>query len=217
MLEQATQRIIFAGEELVLLAERAVLWPKHRILMLADVHFGKSATFRASGIPVPEGECQADLDRITKLVKAHEVSHLIIIGDFYHSGIPLTDSLESMLRSFRDNLQAQITLVRGNHDSHRHRLLPMEERIRLAPFEIVHDPAHRTADGCAIAGHLHPLCRIGRGSKSRLPCFVITESLLVLPAFGSFTSGHVIASAPGQSLYPIANHAVYPMPAPPTF
>jgi DNA ligase-associated metallophosphoesterase len=210
MTEPGTQRIHFAGEELVLLPERAVFWTARRSLMLSDVHFGKSATFRAHGIPVPEGECQLDLDRIARLVSHHQARRLIIIGDFFHSGIPLTESLRAMLLGFRDSLGAAIILVRGNHDPKTNDLLPSCERLDFTHFELVHDPAHASPGRPAISGHLHPQCRIGKvGRKSRLPCFLQTDSLLVLPAFGSFTSGHIMRPIPGQTLYPVTQSAVY--------
>jgi uncharacterized protein len=211
--EEGSRRIRFAGEELVLLAERAVLWPARSALMLSDVHFGKSATFRAHGIPVPEGESQTDLDRMACLVELYEVDHLAIIGDFYHSGIALSTGLHGSLASFRDSLNADITLVRGNHDQARHELLPMIDRLNWSPFELVHDPAVATRAQPTIAGHLHPLCRIGRvGLASRLPCFLLTETLLVLPAFGTFTAGHIVKAKAGQTLYPIARQTVFECP-----
>ncbi|TXD50975.1 DEAD/DEAH box helicase, partial [Ralstonia sp. TCR112] len=44
-----------AGETVWLLPERALWWPVQRMLMVADAHFGKAATFRARGVPVPAG------------------------------------------------------------------------------------------------------------------------------------------------------------------
>ena len=206
----------FAGEELILLPDRAVLWPARSALMLSDVHFGKSATFRAHGIPVPEGESQADLDRITNLVERHGVEHLAIIGDFYHSGITLSPALHDSLASFRDSLDAEIILVRGNHDKARHELLPMVDRLDWSPIELVHDPADANPEQPTIAGHLHPLCRIGRaGRASRLPCFLLTENLLVLPAFGTFTAGQIVKAKAGQTLHPIAKETVFEYPPSP--
>ena len=211
--EEGSRRIRFAGEDLVLLAERAVLWPARRALMLSDVHFGKSATFRAYGIPVPEGESQTDLDRIARLVERYEVEHLAIIGDFYHSGIALSPALHDSLATFRDSLNADIILVRGNHDQARHELLPMINRLAWSPIELVHDPAEAIAGQPTIAGHLHPLCRIARaGRATRLPCFLLTENLLVLPAFGTFTAGHIVKPKTGQTLYPIAKKTVFECP-----
>lgn len=211
--EQGSRQIRFAGEDLVLLAERAVLWPARSSLLLSDVHFGKSATFRAHGIPVPEGESQTDLDRISRLVERCHAEHLVIVGDFYHSGIPLSPSLYDALASFRDSLNAEIILVRGNHDQAQHKLLPMIDRLHWPPFELVHDPAEAIAEQPTIAGHLHPLCRIGRiGRESRLPCFLQTGNLLILPAFGTFTAGHIIKAQAGQTLYPITKQTVYQCP-----
>jgi DNA ligase-associated metallophosphoesterase len=210
---ERSRSIRFAGEELILLPDRAVLWPARSALMLSDVHFGKSATFRAHGLPVPEGESQADLDRITQLVARHEVDHLAIIGDFYHSGIALSPALYDALASFRDSLDAEIILIRGNHDKSRHELLPMIDRLDWPPFELVHDPADADPEKPTIAGHLHPLCRIGKGGRaSRLPCFLQTENLLVLPAFGTFTAGHIMKAKAGQTLYPIAKETVFEDP-----
>ena len=44
-----------AGEQFVLLPQKAVFWPRERLLAIADIHFGKAATFRSFGIPVPRG------------------------------------------------------------------------------------------------------------------------------------------------------------------
>jgi hypothetical protein len=42
-----------AGEELLLLPQKAVYWPRAQMLIVADIHFGKAASFRALGVPVP--------------------------------------------------------------------------------------------------------------------------------------------------------------------
>ena len=41
------------GESFVLYPQKAVFWPKHKILMIADLHLGKINHFRRSGIAVP--------------------------------------------------------------------------------------------------------------------------------------------------------------------
>jgi metallophosphoesterase superfamily enzyme len=42
-----------AGEVLTLLPQRALFWPAMSMLVIADIHFGKAASFRAQGIPGP--------------------------------------------------------------------------------------------------------------------------------------------------------------------
>ena len=53
------------GETLWLLPQRAVYWPRAGALIVADVHFGKAATFRAGGIPVPGGTTAEMLRRLS--------------------------------------------------------------------------------------------------------------------------------------------------------
>jgi hypothetical protein len=42
--------------------------------------------------------------------------------------------------------------------------------------------------------------------------FLLTDTWLVLPAFGTFTAGQVIKPTPGQTLYPIAKQTVFHCP-----
>jgi metallophosphoesterase superfamily enzyme len=46
---------------LLLLPEKAVFWPAQGMLIIADIHFGKAASFRAQGIPVPRGTTTENL------------------------------------------------------------------------------------------------------------------------------------------------------------
>ncbi|MCF5637432.1 DEAD/DEAH box helicase, partial [Pseudomonas syringae] len=47
--------ITLAGEELWLLADKAIYYPARRALLIADAHFGKAAAYRKLGQPVPHG------------------------------------------------------------------------------------------------------------------------------------------------------------------
>ena len=56
------------GERVQLYAERGLYWPRERALFVADVHLGKSAAFRAGGVPVPRGTPSDALLRLAKLI-----------------------------------------------------------------------------------------------------------------------------------------------------
>ena len=60
-----------AGEEVRLLPERALFWPRTATLIVADLHWGKGATFRAAGIPIPLGSTSDDLARLDAALAAH--------------------------------------------------------------------------------------------------------------------------------------------------
>ena len=202
-MSETSLSIDFHGEELLLHPEGAIWWSATRSLILSDVHLGKSATFRAHGVAIPEGENREDLDRITKLVDEYQATTLLIVGDFLHSRSLPEPGLLEILNNWIQSLSCQVTLILGNHDPAAKRLteiptLKTAITHQIRGITLVHDPADAPAAQPTIAGHLHPLCRIGRkaGPKIRVPCFYLKDLTLILPAFGTFTSGSVIEPKP---------------------
>ena len=57
-----------AGESLRLLPDRALLWPRARTLVIADLHLGKAQHFRRAGIALPRGGTGHDLARLDRLL-----------------------------------------------------------------------------------------------------------------------------------------------------
>lgn len=109
--------ISWQGRNFSLLADRAIHWPSQKTLFIADPHFGKAATFRKSGIPVPERTTQDDCDRLTQLVEETSSRTIIFLGDFFHARIGKTEEVRKILTDWRKNLSSlQVHLVRGNHD-----------------------------------------------------------------------------------------------------
>lgn len=74
-----------AACELWLLADKALYWPEQQLLCIADAHFGKAATYRAMGQPVPAGTTGHNLRRLDALLAAYAVKHLVFLGDFLHA------------------------------------------------------------------------------------------------------------------------------------
>jgi metallophosphoesterase superfamily enzyme len=68
-----------------------------------------------------------------------------------------------------------------------------------------------------VAGHLHPVTRLGRGFDAvRLPCFhARADGILVLPAFGEFTGGALVQAAAGEALYAVTDEQVVALPVRP--
>ena len=107
-----------AGERVALLAERALWWPARRTLVVADVHLGKAATFRAAGIPIPRGATSDDLARLDRALERTGATALVILGDLFHARVgreaPGTVAQVGGWRAGRPELD--VLLVRGNHD-----------------------------------------------------------------------------------------------------
>lgn len=202
-------RITFAGEDLHLLADRAIWWPRTATLILADLHWGKDAAFRAHGLPLPDGILDADLQRLRKLSSRLRPGRILILGDLIHARASLTAEVMESVTAWRSTEAAACLLVEGNHDRHAP-TLPEDwkiERVGPAfsdgPLHFVHDPAH-APDAPCLAGHLHPSVNFRRGLRPwRLPCFQFGPSLGILPAFSEFTGAGRLHPLPTQRIFPI--------------
>ena len=209
-------KIEWQGHEFELLSERAVWWPERATLLVADVHFGKDAACRRSGVPVPEGGTEADCKRLARLTRALLAKRLLVLGDLIHSRLGRTEKLRATLVDWRRSLGAlEIDLVRGNHD--RGAGDPWDElaiRCHEEPWcfdgvDCRHEPV---ASGVPyLCGHLHPGISI-RGAGTR-PCFVAGPSRLVLPAFGDFTGSGQMEVDRGERVFPISDGTIVEVPA----
>ena len=205
-----------AGEQVVLLAERALFWPARATLIVADLHLGKAATFRAAGIPIPRGSTTDDLARLDRALRRTGAESLVVLGDLFHARpgreAPGTLALLGGWRAAHPALD--VLLVRGNHDLGAGDP-PTELGVRcvdepwdVAPFVLRHHPA--PAEGYVLAGHVHPTRRLAGhgGVRERLPAFIFGERLALLPAFGSFTGGGAVDADPEARVYVIADDEV---------
>lgn len=202
---------------LQLLPGRAAFVPATQTLLLADVHLGKAATFRRAGIPVPEGSAQRDLARLERLVADHAARRVLVLGDLLHARSGCTEVVIEEFRACRARIAAEVILVLGNHDRGLAKSpAALADRLGIdacvaaldePPFRFVHEPASSVAAphraGITVAGHLHPTVSIRGPGGDRLAdrCFVADESVVVLPAFGSFTGGHRVEPTAGTRLW----------------
>ena len=207
------------GGTLVLLPERAAFWRENELLLVADPHFGKAATFRASGIPVPSGTTGEGLSRLRSAVLRTNARRIAFLGDLLHAEAGRSASMFAALAEWRrTNEDVDLLLVRGNHDR-RAGDPPADLGIEcvdaphvMQPFVLAHYPAPHP-DGYVLAGHVHPGVRLygGGGLRERLPCFVFGEDYALLPAFGAFTG--LADAEPDQNsrVFVIAGDSVVPI------
>lgn len=207
-----------AGERVLLLPQKALFWPREKMLLVADIHFGKAASFRALGIPVPRGTTTENLASLDALIEAYSVQHIVFLGDFLHAkAAHASSTLRAMLAWRARHPQLRLTLVRGNHDRHagdpseQLRIDMVDEPFTVRPFSFCHHPDLQ-APGFVLAGHVHPVYRLRSGWESlRLPCFVFGERRAILPSFGAFTGGHPIAPLPGERIFVTAEELIFPI------
>ena len=209
------------GQALWLLPELAAWHAGSRTLFVADLHLGKSAAFRAGGLPVPSGTTQDNLQRLGALVDRHAATRIVFLGDLLHSRHAQQASVAEPVHAWREaHALVECVLVRGNHDTH------AGDPPASLRFEVVDEPwavpgaaglmachhPRRTASGTVLAGHLHPAVTLRGPARDRLrvPCFCHLGRMLVLPAFGAFTGRSPNEPPAGSVCYPVGGGRVLP-------
>ena len=209
-------RINLAGEQIDLFPERAMFWERGSALFVADVHWGKAATFRAKTLAIPDSDAE-DLGRLERVLIQTQATTLYILGDLLHAEAGRTPSTLTTFAEWRsEKPMLDIVLVRGNHDKHAGdppedwRIRCVDAPFSLPPFVLLHVPDSTISTGYALAGHLHPgIVLTGTGRQSlKVPCFWFGENSGVLPAFGRFTGTMPIQPSCGEHVFAVTDNAV---------
>jgi uncharacterized protein len=216
MTSEADVRVEIRGESVSLLPERAAFWHREETLLIADPHWGKAATFRAGGIPVPSGTTADAIARLDSTVKRTAPRRIAFLGDLLHARAGRSTGMFDALGEWRDmNRSIEIVLVRGNHDRGAGdppaelRFDCVDAPYAAPPFVLAHHPV-TDPSGYVIAGHVHPGIRLygSARQRERLSCFVIGPSMAILPAFGPFTGLADVDPAEGTRIYAVAEDRV---------
>jgi len=206
------------GERLLLLPQKAVYWPAERMLVIADIHFGKAAAFRALGIPVPRGTTTDNLARLDALIAATGATHVLFLGDFLHARAAHAAGTQAAMLAWRQRRPGlRLTLVRGNHDAHAGDPAAalgidlVDEPHVAGPLAFCHHPEVRDPSGAfVLAGHVHPAYVLAtRFDTLRLPCFVVGPRHMILPSFGAFTGGHTVQPGLEERIFVTSGDAVH--------
>jgi DNA ligase-associated metallophosphoesterase len=204
------------GEQLILLPQKAAFWPRERMLIIADIHFGKAAAFRSFGIPVPRGTTTENLQALDALIELTGARHILFLGDFLHARAAHAASTQSAMLAWRQRrCELILTLVRGNHDKHagdpavQLGIDLVDEPYTVGPYSFCHHP-DIAAPGYVLAGHVHPVYVLAtRSDALRLPCFIAGPQRMILPSFGAFTGGHALRPAPDERVWVSSGEAVH--------
>lgn len=206
------------GVRLVLLPGRAAWMPCARTLLVADVHLGKPASFRAMGVPVPETVTARDLGRLSELIASAGAERLIVLGDLVHDQTAMLDRTCHAVRDWRAGWPGvEIDLILGNHDRKATACERLGVRLlgthaELGGLLLTHEPPRAPDGRPTLCGHLHPVVSIGRGGgRVRSACFWFDGPVGILPAFGSFTGGCQMGVEPTLGIFAAGDRTVLPV------
>jgi len=210
----ATLDINFSSEKLTLTNQRALYWQKHSVLIISDLHIGKTAHFRRHGIPVTYQVLEKDLTRLAQLIVHFKAKQIIIVGDLFHADNNTDIKLfKNWINNFTD---LNWILVKGNHDRFSKSItqgldFDIFHTYELNPFVFIHDFNEKYSDEFTISGHIHPGIFIkGKGrQRIKLPCFQVSENQLILPAFSLFTGLNTKTNTDTMRIYVFTDEEIF--------
>jgi DNA ligase-associated metallophosphoesterase len=176
-----------AGVALVALASGALWWPDRRVLVVSDLHLGKSERVaRLGGSALPPYETIDTLTRLERDIGRLAPLRVVCLGDSFDD-ITAAHGLPDGVVDWLTRLQAgrDWVWIEGNHDpgpvtlggAHR-------AEMALGPLALRHI-ATPGASG-EVSGHYHPKARLASVSRR---CFLTDGARLIMPAFGTYTGG----------------------------
>lgn len=179
-----------AGEPALFDYRGALVLPRHRLLVVSDLHLEKGSSFARRGVMMPPYDSAVTLSLLADVIDDHRPEIVISLGDSFHDG----GGSARMPQPFRDRLVGLMRgrdwfWVAGNHDPEPPRGLPGDtvRELALGALTFRHEPSRGPVDG-EVAGHLHPGARIVRRGRSvRRRCFATDGLRLIMPSFGVFT------------------------------
>ncbi|MBS1705513.1 MAG: ligase-associated DNA damage response endonuclease PdeM [Armatimonadetes bacterium] len=206
--------IEFGGEELTLMPSGGCFWAAKGTLFVADLHLGKSQSFRARGLAVPTGSSAATLKKLYVDLNSTGAKTVVILGDLFHHRDSHCEALLAQVLEWRSRCSnPNCLLVEGNHDLWAG--VPNEygftliQQDHFEPWAVFHEPDFLD-DRLALAGHIHPGVKIALDSRTAIKAkaFWRTSNRLVLPSYGQFTGSSTIEPKPDHGIYPIIEDRV---------
>lgn len=181
------------GNEFVFDYRRAIFWTDKKILIITDLHWGKTSFFQKHGIAVPDDILDSDLHRLKNLLEDYLPSTVLILGDLIHHELSLNADLIEKIARFRHSFPFEFILIKGNHD--RFTIFPEtwaiveEKKLVIDKFSFVHEFSKKDKN-FQFSGHIHPMVTFKSGPDLiRLPAFILKAKSCLLPAFSEFTGG----------------------------
>lgn len=181
----------------------ALYLKKEKTIIIADLHLGYEGALHEEGISIPRFQKRAMLKRMSRLIKRYEPETVIVDGDFKHE---FSKNLRQEWREVNDVLDflmenCKVKVIRGNHDNYLKTILSkrnvdLYERLDLGGIVLSHGHKDLTWEGILVMGHEHPslALRDRVGALLKLPCFLVSPRVIVLPAFTPLALGTDVTS-----------------------
>ncbi|MEH6644826.1 ligase-associated DNA damage response endonuclease PdeM [Sulfitobacter sp.] len=180
-----------SGAPLKALGSGALWWPIESLLVVSDLHLGKSERIaRRGGTSLPPYDTRDTLNRLAADLALTHARTVVCLGDSFDD-LVAAEALPEEERQWIFHLQTgrRWVWIEGNHDPG-----PVEfggahlAELPLPPLTFRHI-AQAGASG-EISGHYHPKATLqARGRNITRAAFLIDSNRVILPAYGTYTGG----------------------------
>lgn len=208
------------GEDFILSEQRALLWPRQKLLAIADLHLGKALSFSTHGYWLPEQAELNDLDRMDGLIASHGIQTVLFLGDLSHSSTPIATTVRERFFALSQKYSStQFILILGNHDQSLKKNWPSEwdfiqriDKLAMDRIGFSHDSERDAITEDAHStwyGHIHPVVKLAKGpERLRLPAFWLQNYRGCLPAFSSLAGGYDVPRTKKNRIYAVTESSV---------
>lgn len=200
------------GEDFIFDCRRVIYWPRRKILLASDLHWGKTQFLRTHGVAISDKVFDEDLLRLSGVLKDYDTQTFLVLGDLIHHEKSLTASVVDKIASFRHQHPCELILLKGNHD--RYTIFPTiwgiveENDFYIDDFFFGHE-FQKEVTNYQFSGHVHPMMRLKAGlDELRLPAFILDNEFCLLPAYSFLTGGQDVKLEKGQEALVILNEGL---------
>ena len=209
-----SHQINLKEQTLTLLPDKALYWKEKNILVVSDVHLGKSGHFRKHGIAVPGAVNEVNIQKLEELVELISPVKIVFLGDLFHS--EMNEEVDKFKDWRKSHSHIEMILTIGNHDiltrfEFEKMGLECVNQFEMDPFIFMHDESESTdSEFYPITGHIHPAVKLSTKGRQKMhvPCFYFGQSHGMLPAFGTFTGNFRITPTQNDLVYGVVDKEI---------
>lgn len=204
-------KLNYGHQNFIMHPSGCLYWPSKKILLIADVHFGKIDHFRKNGSALPAQVGLENFRKLNMVIDQFQPHEVVFLGDLFHS----TQNKDwDRFKAWVSLQHLKMTLIIGNHD-----IIPsyyfedlginVLQDMEVSGLFLSHHPEEKEGFH-NICGHLHPGYRLrGEGRQHlKLSCFYRKSNQLILPAFGAFTGHFLIEPEEDEDIYVVSEDLV---------
>lgn len=204
-------RFTFRDTELTALPTGALWWAEAGLLVVSDLHLGRSERIaRLGGTLLPPYEGWATLSRLDGDIAATGARTVLCLGDSFDDLAAAELDEEHRFRLVRLMAGRRWIWIEGNHDP-APVALAGEHRRDLCLGSLVFRHIAQPGAAGEVSGHYHPKLRLAGVTR---PAFLLDQARMILPAYGAYTGGMDATRPPLRDLLDGAAQAILTGPTP---